>query len=134
MGRWQIFGVPVGLKGRLQRTWHQIYTRKQEGKNITMFKALRNNYWIRFYASFTREEEMREFVSLWHSISSTHSLNDLNDTIFGDGRQMGTTVQVVPTKFSSQQTSVKLKSIPVGKQKLNQSVVSLLGLCCTTKS
>jgi hypothetical protein len=77
---------------------------------------------------------MREFVSLWHSISSTHSLNDLNDTIFGDGRQMGTTVQVVPTKFSSQQTSVKLKSIPVGKQKLNQSVVSLLGLCCTTKS
>jgi hypothetical protein len=47
---------------------------------------------------------------------------------------MGNTVQVVPTKFSSQQTSVKLKSIPFGKQKLNQNVVSLYGLCCTTKS
>jgi hypothetical protein len=51
-----------------------------------------------------------------------------------NSRQMGNTVRVVPTKFSSQQTSVKLNSIPFGKQKLNQSVVSLLGLCCTTKS
>jgi hypothetical protein len=35
----------------------------------------------------------------------------------GDGRQMGNTVQVVLTKFSSQQTSVNLISIPFGKQK-----------------
>jgi hypothetical protein len=31
-GKMRIFGVPVGLKGRLQKIWHQIYTRKQEGK------------------------------------------------------------------------------------------------------
>jgi hypothetical protein len=41
----------------------------------------------------------------------------LKTPFLGDGRQTGNTVQVVPTKFSSQRTSVKLKSIPFGKQK-----------------
>jgi hypothetical protein len=32
-GKMADFWGPVGLKGRLQRIWHQIYTRKQEGKH-----------------------------------------------------------------------------------------------------
>lgn len=76
---------------------------------------------------------MREFVSIWHAISNTQDLNDLEDTISGDGRRLGNTTQVVPTKFSSQRTSVDLKSVPFGKQERNQNVVFSHGRCCTTE-
>jgi hypothetical protein len=110
--------------------------KKARRKNISVFKALRNNYWMQFCAPFSREEEVREFVLLWQAISSAQGLNDLEDTISwrwsADG-EYSSRLQVAPTKFSSQRTSVKPTSIPFGKPKLNQNVVSLLGNCCTTK-
>jgi hypothetical protein len=57
---------------------------------------------MQFCSPYTQEEEVRNFVSLWHAISSTQDLNDLEDTIFGDERRMGNTIQVVHTKFNSQ--------------------------------
>jgi hypothetical protein len=69
------------IEGQAPKNMAPNLYKKARRKNITVFKALRNNYWIQFCAPFTREEEVREFVSLWHSISSTHSLNDLDDTI-----------------------------------------------------
>jgi hypothetical protein len=125
--------APVGLKGRLQKIWHQIYTRKQERKTS---RCSRHFEIITGFSSTRRSLGRRKRENLSHSgiQSAAHTASMISTTPFpGDGRQMGNTVQVVPTKFSSQQTSVKLNSILFGKQKLNQSVVSLLGLCCTTK-
>ena len=69
------------IQGQAPSTIAPNLYKKARRKNITVSKALRNNYWIQLCAPFTWEEEVREFVSLWHSISSTQGLIDFEDTI-----------------------------------------------------
>jgi hypothetical protein len=59
------------IEGQATRTIAPNLYKKVRRKNIMVSKALQNNYCIQFCAPFTLEEEVREFVSLWHSISIT---------------------------------------------------------------
>jgi len=106
------------IEGQAPKNMAPNLYKKARRKNITVFKALRNNYWIQFCAPFTREEEMREFVSLWHSISSTHSLNDLDDTISwrwsADGKYSSSSAYKI--QFST--NFCKIKFNPIWKAKI----------------
>jgi hypothetical protein len=106
------------IEGQAPKNLAPNLYKKARRKNITVFKALRNNYWIQFCAPFTREEEVREFVSLWHSISSTHSLNDLDDTISwrwsADGKYSSSSAYKI--QFST--NFCKIKFNPIWKAKI----------------
>jgi hypothetical protein len=105
------------IEGQAPKNMAPNLYKKARRKNITVFKALRNNYWIRFCAPFTREEEVREFVSLWHSISSTHNLNDLDDTIIWRWSADGNYSSSSAYKIQFATNFCKIKINPIWKAK-----------------
>jgi hypothetical protein len=113
---WQISEDQVGLKDRAPRAIAPSLYKKARRKNITVFKALRNNYWI-------------QFCSLIRGGGSDR----IRLPMACNRRRMSNTTQVMPTKFSLQRTFVELKSVPFGKQERNQNVSFSHGRCCTTE-
>jgi hypothetical protein len=55
--------------------------KKAKKKNILGFQALRNNSWTQLCLTCIREEEIKDFVSLWQAIGTMQELNNLEDTI-----------------------------------------------------
>jgi hypothetical protein len=83
--------VNVG-NGRTTKFWKLSWIHGQAPKNIAPslfkkskeeeylgFSCSRNNRWIQLSLPCIREEEIKDFVSLWQAIKSIQELNNLKD-------------------------------------------------------
>lgn len=80
-GRTTSFWKSSWIHGQAPKNIAPILFKKARKKNISVFHALRANSWIQLCLPCIREDEIKDFVTLWQAISSMHELNNLEDSI-----------------------------------------------------
>jgi hypothetical protein len=73
-GRTASFWKSNWIHGQAPKNIAPILFKKARKKNISVFHALRANSWIQLCLPCIREDEIKEFVTLWQAISSMHEL------------------------------------------------------------
>jgi hypothetical protein len=105
------------IQGQAPKNIAPSLFKKAKRKNITVAKALNNNNWIRLCSPYTRDEDIREFASLWQAIDNMQKLNGLEDTISwrwtADGQYSASSAYKI--QFSS--NYCKMKIYPIWKAK-----------------
>jgi hypothetical protein len=80
-GRTASFWKSSWIHGQAPKNIAPNLFKKARKKNISVFHALRTNSWIQLCLPCIREDEIKDFVTLWQAISNMHELNNLEDTI-----------------------------------------------------
>jgi hypothetical protein len=119
-GRTTSFWKSSWIHGQAPKNIEPSLFKKAKKKNILFFHALRTNRWIQLCLPCIREDEIKDFVTLWQAISNMHDLNNLEDTISWrwttDGQYSASSAYNI--QFSTNFCTMKICSIWKAKTEL----------------
>jgi len=70
-----------GWKVQFQKVLHQLCSRKQKEKNMSVQAALKENHWIAHISPLITPQEIKEYVALWELVGHTQLQENMEDSI-----------------------------------------------------
>jgi hypothetical protein len=110
-------GTLPGWTVQLRKVLHQLCSRKQKEKKLSVQVALKENRWIAHISPLIRPQEIKEYVALWEFVGHTQLQENMKDSICWRWTTDGEYTAKSAYLIQFQGTFSKLKPMPIWKAK-----------------